>query len=137
MHGKQGRSLSSVPLERSFGLTGSPSFTPELSKLCLVTHPHQTLIAAPTVINATYITSVTNRCTSQFRYSHHIQNRPFTETQSGCINVTALRASGKFSNGKCCLNRYGLVHMYCTRLSLQKKRGRVMPVTSLLQRIDS
>lgn len=92
--------MPSIQLERSFGLTVSPRFRQDLSKLCLTTHSHQTFVAAPDVISAISIASLTSHFTGQIRYDHHIQHRSFAETLSGCINVAALRASGKFFNGE-------------------------------------
>ena len=43
------RQMPSIQLERSFGLTVSPRFRQDLSKLCLPTHSHQTFVAAPDV----------------------------------------------------------------------------------------
>ena len=107
------RQMPSIQLERSFGLTVSPRFRQDLSKLFLPTHSHQTFgyrtkrslprqtfVAAPDVISAISIASLISHFTGQIRYDHHIQHRSFAETPSGCINVAASRASGKFFNGE-------------------------------------
>lgn len=130
------RQMPSIQLERSFGLTVSPRFRQDLSKLFLPTHSHQTFVAAPDVISAISIASLISHFTGQIRYDHHIQHRSFAETPSGCINVAASRASGKFFNGERPPNRYGLLPT--GGVSLTPRNGCALQQRQpLLERIDS